>query len=129
MTVADRITFAAGGVSTSDDAGVRRLGPGEFRIVGGPRLLPVRLRLGTLRDARLRLLAPLDVAISEEGGQIVAEVESLNEYGWGENLGDAVADLQRAIAELYYSLEADRDRLGADLQRTWETLERVIRRA
>ncbi len=44
-------------------------------------------------------------------------------------MSQAIADLQTAIAELYFKLDAEQDRLGPDLAAVWETLTRKIRRA
>lgn len=84
---------------------------------------PSTVALGFLRDGELRVREAIEVAILEEDGQIIAEAEELNEFGAGDNQSEAVIDLQHAIAELYFSLEEDKDRLGPGLQRVWEVLQ------
>ena len=84
------------------------------------------LHLGFLRDGRLRLREPINVAMTEEDGQIVAEAEELNEFGYGQNQTEAITDLQHTIAELYFTLEGDQDRLGIALKAVWETLQAKI---
>ncbi len=50
-----------------------------------------------------------------EDGQCVAEAAEINEFGFGDNL-------TAAIAELYFTLDADQQRLGPDLQAARSTL-------
>ena len=85
--------------------------------------------LGALRDGRLRVVEPIAVRWTTEDGQCVAEAAEINEFGFGDNLTDAIADLQAAIAELHFTLDADQERLGPDLQAVRATLTRKIRRA
>lgn len=89
-------------------------------------MVPSNIRLGTLRDRRFRVQDPIDVKCSSEKGRIVAEALELNEFGFGENFSDAVADLQRAIVELYLTLNQDENRLGPDLEKVWATLQEKI---
>ena len=88
--------------------------------------LPATVMLGFLRDGRLRVRAAIEVAILEADGQIIAEAEELNEFGSGDNLTEAIIDLQHAIAELYFSLEEDKDRLGPGLEKVWAVLQGKI---
>lgn len=87
---------------------------------------PSEALLGSLRDGRLRVFSPIKVKIATEGEQIVAEAVELNEFGFGENTSEAIADLQRTIAELYFTLEAEQERLGTDLQSVWAVLQEKI---
>ena len=80
------------------------------------------IKLGFLRDGRLRVREAIEVKILEEEGQIIAEAEELNEFGSGDNQTEAIADLQYAIADLYFTLEEDQECLGKGLQQIWETL-------
>ena len=91
-------------------------------------VLPFEIQLGFLRDGRLRLHDPLNVTIMSEDDQVVAAVEEVNEFGYGENPTDAIIDLQHVIAELYFTLEEDHDRLGKGLQAVWEVLQAKIQR-
>ena len=84
--------------------------------------LPASLELAFLRDSRLRVQHPITVCISEDSGQVIAEAEGLDEYGSGANLTEAIADLQHALAELYFALEEQQDKLAAGLQQTWDAL-------
>lgn len=100
--------------------------PPDVRCDPTPALQP--FLLGSLRDRRLRVVAPIPVQFRREGQQVVAEAVDLDEFGFGENPSDAVTDLQRAIAELYFGLEKDAVRLGSDLNRVWRTLGATLQR-
>ena len=91
-----------------------------------PQIIPVEILIGSLRDGNLRVVAPLRVKVSREDTSFVLEAVDLNEFGFGDNLSEAIADLQSAIAELYYSLKAEPQRLGPDLQKVWQELRQAI---
>ncbi len=85
--------------------------------------------LGTVRDGRLKVHSPIIVKFKYENEQVIAEAEEIDEFGFGNNPAEALADLQRAIAELYFTLEKEKDRLGVDLQRVWNILqEKILKR-
>lgn len=88
--------------------------------------LPSHIKLGALRDGRLRVISPISVNLSTEGQHVIAEAVELNEFGFGENPSEAIMDLQHTIAELYFSLEEERDRLGTDLQQVLDRLQQKI---
>ena len=88
--------------------------------------IPSELLLGSMRDGRLRVYSPLKVKLTSEGKHIIAEAIELNEFGFGENPSEALADLQHTIAELYFTLEEEQKRLGTDLQRVWNILQDKI---
>ena len=93
-----------------------------------PPELPAKVSLESLNDARLRVKEPIAVAVFATEGFIVAEAEELFECGDGVNQAEAIADLQYAIADLYFTLEGDKDRLGPGLQKVWETLQSKVER-
>jgi len=84
--------------------------------------LPKTMLLGALRDARLRLLEPLTITFEHEDNNIVAYCEELEEFGFGTHLTEAIADLQAAIGELYFTLKEENDRLASNLRRLWDNL-------
>ena len=94
-----------------------------------PPASPKEFMLGALRDVRLRVVEPIAVKWTTEDGQCVLEAVEVNEFGFGANFSEAIADLQEAIAELRFTLEAEQERLGPDLQAIRATLARKIRRA
>ena len=98
--------------------------PQSFVTLAAPR----EFALGALRDGRLRVIEPIAVKWTTEDGQCVAEAPEISEFGFGDNLTEAIADLQAAIAELHFALEAEQERLGPDLQAVRATLARKIRR-
>src|SRR4029079_10775442 len=84
----------------------------ELAIVSTPRvefmepefLVPGELMLGTLADQRIRVIAPIEVRLFEEEGQVVAQAPAFDEFGFGANASEALQDIQHALAQLYYSL-------------------------
>ena len=98
----------------------------DVSLVGVPSL-PDRFALASLRDGRLRVVNPIDVVQMSEGGKFVVEAPELNEFGFGDGFSEAIADLQAAIAELYFTLETERNRLGPDLAAVWSILSRKVR--
>ncbi len=88
-----------------------------------------RFTLDSLRDGRLRVVEPIEVIPMVEGDKHVAEAPEISEFGFGDTLGGAVADLQAAIAELYFTLEAEQGRLGPDLSAVWGTLSQKVHKA
>ena len=85
--------------------------------------LPARIKLESLADDRLRVKEPIEVVIFETEGFILAEAVGFNEFGQGDNPAEAVAELQYALADLYFSLEEDQHRLGKWLQEVWAGLQ------
>jgi len=88
--------------------------------------VPSEALLGSLRDGRLRVHSPIKVRFATEGKHNIAEAVEFNEFGFGENTSEALIDLQRAIAELYLTLEKEQNRLGTDLQGVWTILQEKI---
>jgi len=89
--------------------------------------LPSIMLLGALRDPRLRLLAPLTITFERENNDIVAYCEELEEFGFGTHLTEAIEDLQATIAELYFTLQEDRDKLSPHLNGLWDSLRQKIK--
>ena len=83
---------------------------------------PSTMLLGALRNPRLHLIVPLTITFERENNDIVAYCEELEEFGFGTHLTEAIEDLQAAIAELYFTLKEENDRLGSDLARVWDSL-------
>ena len=108
--------FPVTGSFPSEDTAIHPLPPNEFT-------------LGRLRDGRLRVMKPIAVMRTAEDGKCVVEAKELNEFGFGDNLSEAIADLQAVIAELYFTLEAEQDRLGPDLAAVWATLSQKVCKA
>ena len=90
--------------------------------------LPARIKLESLADDRLRVKGAIDVAVFETEGLVVAEAEELYECGDGTSQAAAVADLQYALADLYFTLEAEQGNLGQGLRQVWEILQTKVER-
>lgn len=89
---------------------------------------PAKVKLGFLRDGRLRVKEPIEAVVFETEGFIVAEAEELFECGDGINQSEAIADLQYAIADLYFTLEEEQDHLGKGMQQVWQVLQGKVER-
>jgi hypothetical protein len=92
-------------------------------------LLPKEFLLGTLGDARFRVVRPLQVVVSTENDDFIANADEIDEFGYGPTQVDALRDLQRTIVALFLSLERDDARLGPDLRRILAVLRQKIRRS
>lgn len=88
--------------------------------------VPSELLLGTLGDGRLRVRMPIAVRLETEAEHVIAQAVELNEFGFGQNLSEALADLQRAVVELYFTLKNEQGRLGPDLELVWAKLREKI---
>ena len=62
--------------------------------------MPADFALDRLEDDRLSVVDPIAVKSMTEAGQFVLEAPEINEFGYGDTLPEALADLQAAIAEL-----------------------------
>lgn len=90
---------------------------------------PREFALASLRDGRLQVMEPILTRCLSEAGQFVMEAPEVNEFGFGANPTEALADLQAALAELYFTLASEQERLGPDLASAWTTLFRKVRTA
>jgi len=109
----------------SEDEPLKGLLPFELltepaKIIGPA--LPETMLLGALRDPRLRLVVPLTITFESENDDIIARCEDLEEFGFGKHLTEAIEDLQAAIAELYFTLKQENNRLGSNLKGIWGSL-------
>lgn len=79
-----------------------------------------------MRDGRLYVRSPIKVELSQEKQHTVAEAVEFDEFGFGENISEALIDLQHAIVELYFTMEKEQARLGSDLQKVWTKLQEKL---
>lgn len=89
--------------------------------------LPDRTSIGSLRHGELRIIQPIEVRFSTEDSQCIAEAPEFNESGFGTTRSEALADLQFAIAELYFELKSERSNLGPDLMTIWGKMSQAIK--
>jgi len=104
--------------------------PGETLAVKIPPLPPLELSTRTPSgwgildplsfaptiDPRLKIKKPFTVRFHRFESGVAAHAEEIEEFGQGANGSEALIDLGKTIAELYFSLEAEADRLAPDLQ-------------
>ena len=102
--------------------------PPDYVAIDWPPAVPHEALLGSVCDGRLRVQLPIRVKFTQEGQNIIAKAVEFNEFGFGENPSEALVDLQHAIAELYFTLDKEHNRLGRDLQRVWAKLQKKIRK-
>ena len=88
--------------------------------------LPAWIKLESLADDRLRVKEPIEVVVFAAEGLVVAEAEELYECGDGPSQAAAIADLQYALADLYFTLEAEQSNLGQGLRQVWEILQTKV---
>ena len=89
---------------------------------------PPKFLLGHLRDSRLRVIEPFMATWTVEGRSVIIEAPEINEYGEGDTVDEAIKDLQASIAELFFELDDERDHLGTELRRVYDTLTRKLHR-
>lgn len=102
--------------------------PGEL-MVAEPEAMPSRILLGTLSAPGHRVVKAIPVNLSLEEGMVVASWRDADEFGTGASMSSALEDLGRTVAELYESLDADKDRLGPDLVRIRGLLHEYVLRS
>ena len=72
------------------------------------------------------MLEPVTLELEQEGEFYVAKCDYLGECGYGLDPISAVQDIRKTIAELYWQLKGDRDRLGSDMARTCQRLTELV---
>lgn len=87
---------------------------------------PSEISIGTLPHPRLRLRGPLRAEVRREGDAVGVWSSDLEELGIGPHLSAAIEDFQRSVIELYFTLEADQNRLGPGLTTLWQRLQEMI---
>ena len=91
-----------------------------------PEATPQKFLVGTLFDDRLYLRLPIEVEMEREGDWYIAKCAQLEEFGYGYDPMEAVDDLRQTIAELYWTLKGEQDRLAPNLTRLWAHLQEVV---
>jgi hypothetical protein len=84
------------------------------------------VRLGSLRHPRLRLRAPLDLAVTWHDPGVSVFDPQTGLWGEGEHLTLAIEDFQATLAELYSELRDSSDRLGPAMQDEWQALQQWV---
>jgi hypothetical protein len=84
------------------------------------------LSFGMIADPRLHVRKAIPVVISRKAGSVIAQARIFEEFGCGPTSSSALEDLSKGLAELYWCLKTDRERLGPDLARLHSTLTEYI---
>lgn len=92
------------------------------------RFRPHQILLGTVNDTDFRVIRAIPVRLEYRDGSVVANWDEVEEFGTGQSVSAACEDLGHTLAELYRSLQADRERLGPDLERVWSVLQNYLTR-
>jgi len=85
-----------------------------------------RIQIGSLLDHRLRMSVPITLDLEREDEFYLAKYDELDEFGYGTDPISAVQDFRKTIAELYWQLKEDEERLGPDLTETWRRLSALV---
>ncbi len=75
--------------------------------VGSPAQLlqwPIEIQFGGLLHERLCFIKPLIVKLYKDQNVFVAECIEIDQFGSGENMGEALDDLGRTLSEMYFYL-------------------------
>lgn len=134
MTVLIRPEITPAGTTRSEERPTIRVEPGGqvYRRLyfdtkaSEPGALPDRLWFGGPVHPGLRLRRPVPLDVRREEGTVIVSSDDLEEFGSGQTLGEAVIDFSKGLAELYFSLEREHDRLGSDLSRLCTTLHEYV---
>jgi len=76
---------------------------------------PDQIQYGARLHPDLRIVIPFRVLFEKSATGVAAVVPEVSEYGVGASRSEALDDLGRTLAELYFSLERDEHRLSPDL--------------
>ena len=85
-----------------------------------------RIQIGSLLDQGLRMSEPISLDMVREDEFYIAKYDELDEFGYGTDPISAVQDFRKTIAELYWQLKEDEERLGSDLAGTWRKLSALV---
>ena len=87
---------------------------------------PKRIKMGRLHDPQLRIEKPIPVEVLRKKDGVTAVWRDIGESGHGVTMSDALDDLSRTLAELFFSLSDDAAIGTADLRKVRKTLHRHI---
>jgi hypothetical protein len=90
--------------------------------------IPRSLAFAPSIDPNLKIVKPFTVRVERCETTTAALAEEIEEFGYGDNISEALHDLGKTIAELYFSLEQHAANLGPGLQSLKTKLYEHIRR-
>jgi hypothetical protein len=81
-----------------------------------------------LESEKLHLRQPIAVSLSysSEGKIWIVDCPELNLYGEGEDEQRAIDDFKNALEEFYFSLKKDKEKLGPELKKRWDILQKIV---
>jgi hypothetical protein len=90
----------------------------EVTTFAETRVLPIprEILFGAVVDRRFHFRKPMTLSVYREGESYIAYSADLQEFGQGDDVGEALDDFSKTLCELYFSLEGTKDRLAPDLQ-------------
>ena len=80
----------------------------------------------SLHHPQLKLKEPLFVLLESDDEQTVAYCHDLEVFGYSDTEGEALADLRETIADLYFELSENCQKLGPFPQKVWRYLSQII---
>lgn len=97
-----------------------------FREPLSPSRRPKHVRFGAVVHPKIRIVRPIPIEISYEKQTVIARFRDIEEFGCGSSTSLALEDLGKTIAELFLELQAQKPKLGPDLQRIYLVLRRHL---
>jgi hypothetical protein len=82
--------------------------------------------LYSLRHPGIELREPLAVLVEQDGEQVIAVCYDLDVFGYGDTENEALDDLRRTVADLYFELKEHPEELGPLPELVWAYLSRII---
>jgi len=79
----------------------------------------------SLHHSQLKLKEPLPVLLESDDEQTVAYCHDLEVFGYGDTEGEALTDLRETIADLYFELSENCQKLGPFPQKIWNYLSQI----
>jgi hypothetical protein len=113
-------------VEHAEQVTARRRAEDALRVAAPSSAIPAEVTIGTLHHPSLELRRPVRLAVALDGEFVTATFDQLDEFGYGADLAAAVEDWEQTIAELYFTLRAEQQRLGPSLLPLWEQLQTVV---
>jgi len=79
----------------------------------------------SLHHPQLKLKEPLAVFLESDDEQTIAFCHDLEVFGYGDTEGEALSDLRETIADLYFELSENCQKLGPLPQKVWNYLYQI----
>jgi hypothetical protein len=85
-----------------------------------------QLFIYSLHHPQLKLKEPLVVLLESDDEQTIAFCHDLEVFGYGDTEGEALSDLRETIADLYFELSENCQKLGPFPQKVLHYLSQII---